>query len=122
MQRLSFPCIQIRTDEDGALVNNTEFCKMMYTSLGMGVESSGGYASSINGAAETPSQTCKRTIRAQLIGSSISNIFHCFAGGYSPWIYHNVIHRIMGEIPLLKLWGKYVPMKYLHPFGTRVKV
>lgn len=95
---------------------------MMYTSLGMAVESSDGYASSINGAAETPSRTCKRTIRAQLIRSSMSNIFHCFAGAYSPWIYNNVIHRITGEIPSLKLWGKFVSVKYLRPLGARVKV
>jgi hypothetical protein len=52
----------------------------------------------------------------------MSNIFHCFAGAYFPWIYNNVIHRITGEIPSLKLWGKFVSVKYLHPFGARVKV
>jgi hypothetical protein len=48
MQRQGFPC------EDGALVNNTKFCKTMYQSLGMTMESTGGRESTINGAAESP--------------------------------------------------------------------
>ena len=122
MQRQGFPCIRLRTDEDGALINNTEFCKMMVNSLGMTVEGTGGRESTINGAAESPIRTIKRTIRSFLIGSSLSNDYHCFAAQYSTFIYNNVIHRTTKEIPSKTLFGKVVPMQRLHPFGARVKV
>jgi hypothetical protein len=88
----------------------------------MAMESTGGRESTINGAAETPSRTLKRTMRSSLIGSSMSDIFHCFCAQFSPWVYNNVIHRITGELPSKKLFGKFIPLKRLHPFGARVKV
>lgn len=122
MQRQGYPCIRLRSDEDGALVNNTEFCKTMYQSLGMTMESTGGRESTINGAAESPIRTLKGSIRAGLIGSSMSNIFHCFAGQHTPWVYNNVIHSGTKKCPSKVLTGKSLPIQRMHPFGAAVKV
>jgi hypothetical protein len=122
MQRLGYPCIRARTDEDGALINNTEFCAMMYKYLGMTMESTGGYESSIKGAAESPIKTIKRGIRADLIGSSMGDEFWCFAGQLTSTVYNQVMHRMTQKIPAKELTGKVIPIKKLHPFGARVKV
>ena len=122
LQRQGYPCIRCRSDEDGALVNNTEFCEMMYKNLGMTLESTGGYASSINGAAESPIKTIKRSIRAMLLGSAMPNPMWCLCGQHSATVYNNIIHRITNKVPSLVLTGKIIPLKRMHPFGARIKV
>ena len=122
LQRQGFPCIRMRSDEDGALINNTEFCKMMYKNLGMTMESTGGRESTINGAAESPIRTLKNGVRAGLIGSSLSNDFHCFAAQHTPWAYNNVLHSATGQCPSKMFTGKVLPIQRMHPFGAKVKV
>lgn len=51
----------IKCDEDGVFIRSTEFCKMMYKELSVALQSTGGYASTINGKAEAPHKTIKRT-------------------------------------------------------------
>jgi len=122
MKRLGLPVIRVRTDEDGALVNNTEFCKMIYNSLGMALESTGGYASNINGIAESPIRTIKRTTRANLMGSALPNEFWCFGAVHAAIIYNQCLHRMTNKVPSQVLTGKSIPLKSMHPFGARVKV
>lgn len=117
-----YPCIRLRCDEDGGLVNSTEFCKIMYKDLGMTLESTGGYESTINGTAETPIRTLKRTVRSSLIASGISNLFHCFASGHAATIYNNVIHRTTGKVPAIEMNGSAIPIHKMYPFGSKVKV
>ena len=83
VRRQGMPVLQLRSDEDGALIGNTEFCKIMYKSLGIVLESTGGYASNINDTAKAPHRTIKRSTRANLMGSLMPNGFWCFAGQYS---------------------------------------
>ena len=54
LKRHGLPVLRIRCDEDGAFIRCTEFCKVMLESLGIPLQSTGGYASSINGKAEAP--------------------------------------------------------------------
>ena len=51
--------------------------------LGIIVETTGGYASSINGTAETPRRTFKLSIRSMLIGANMADPAWCFVGQYS---------------------------------------
>jgi hypothetical protein len=52
----------------------------------------------------------------------MSDIFHCFAGQYTPWIYNNVIHSDTKKCPSKVLTGKLIPLQRMHPFGAAVKV
>ena len=90
--RRGLPCTNIRSDEDGALINNTEFCKMIYKQLGMVMESTGGYESSINGGAESPIKTIKRSARAMLIGGNQPDQHCCYALQYTAQTYNQIIH------------------------------
>lgn len=122
MRLQGFPCIRLRSDEDGALVKSTEFCRIMYRDLGMTMESTGGYESSINGGAESPIKTVKNTLCAQLIDSTMTNEFFCFGLQQTSLVYNNVIHRITQELPSKMLTGKFVPLSRLHPFGAKVEI
>ena len=51
----------IRCDEDGAFIRSTEFYSMMIKGLGVALQSTAGYTSTINGKAEAPHKTIKRT-------------------------------------------------------------
>eukprot|EP00956_Cyclotella_meneghiniana_P000008 scaffold27_cov57-Cyclotella_meneghiniana.AAC.5 len=119
---LGYPCVRLRCDEDGAFVNSTEFCKIMFKDLGMSMETTGGYESSINGTAETPIRTMKRTVRSTLLGSGKSNVFFCFAADHGSAIYNNVLHRSTGKIPSQELNGYTIPMHKMYPFGAKVRV
>jgi hypothetical protein len=95
----------------------------MYRDLGMAMESTGGYKSSINGGAESPIKTIKNTLRAQLIGGAMANEFFCFGLlQQTSLVYNNVIHRVTQELPLKMLTGKYILLQRLHPFRAKVKV
>jgi hypothetical protein len=122
LQHQGFPCIQMRSDKDGALINNTKFCKMMYKNLGMTMETTGGRESTINGAAESPIRTLKNGVQEGLIGSSLSNDFHCFAAQHTPWAHNNVFHSATGQCPSKMFTGKVLPIQGMHPFGAKVKV
>eukprot|EP00956_Cyclotella_meneghiniana_P026795 scaffold58758_cov43-Cyclotella_meneghiniana.AAC.2 len=123
MKSQGYPCICVRCDEDGGLINSTEFCKIMYRDLGMTMETTGAYESSISGTAETPIRTLKRTVRAELIGGDGQpNEFHCFASGHGPAIYNNVLHRSTGKIPAQEMNGYTIPMLKMFPFGSKVCV
>lgn len=120
--RRGLPCTHIRTDEDGALINNTEFCKLIYRQLGMVIESTGGYESSLNGAAESPTKTIKKMTRASLIGADMPDTDCCFAMQYSACVNNQILNRMSGKVPSKVLTGKSIPIKNLHPFGARCKV
>ena len=122
LRRQGLPICDIRTDEDGALVGNTEFCATMYKSLGVVLQSTGGGASTINGTVESPHRTIKRMTRAQLIGSLLSNTLWCFSGQYATFTYNNCINRTTNKPPALSLLKKLVKPSKLHPFGSRVKI
>ena len=122
LRRQGLPVCDIRTDEDGALIGNTEFCSTMYKSLGIVMQSTGGGASTINGTVESPHRTIKRMTRAQLIGSLLSNTLWCFSGQYAAFTYNNCINRTTGKPPALGYLNKLVKPSKLHPFGSRAKI
>ena len=82
IRRQWLPVHQIRSDEDGALISNPEFCTLMYTYLGTVLQSTGGYASNINGFVEAPDRTIKKSTRAELMGSVSADTLWFFAGRY----------------------------------------
>ena len=59
LRRQGIEIIELRVDEDGSLANSTEFMTMCRDDLNLTVQTTGGYASTINGKAETPNRTIK---------------------------------------------------------------
>ena len=54
LKRQNLPVCSLHSDKDGALIGNKEFCEVTYKQLGIVMESTGGYALMLNGAAEAP--------------------------------------------------------------------
>ena len=105
LKRHGLPVLRIRCDEDGAFIRCTEFCKVMLESLGIPLQSTGGYASSINGKAEAPNRTVKRGIRAMLMGSGFPDTAHCFAGQHG-----SLIHKTTSSIASLALFHRWLSL------------
>ena len=59
----------IRVDEDGALEKSNEFMKICYN-MSITVQTTGGYASSLNGKIESPNKKIANITRAILLKSS----------------------------------------------------
>lgn len=116
------PCTHVQTDEDGTLINNTEFCKLMYKELGTTMEGTGGYESSLNGGAESLIKTITHTNRAMLIGANLIDEFTCFSLQHSGTINNQMLCRMTGKVPAEVLTGKSILLKDLHPFGCPCKV
>jgi len=96
---------------------------MMYKSIGVVLQSTGGHASSINGKAEAPHRTMKRTFRAMLMGANMSDNYWCFAGQYAANIHNNCIICMTGRAPALGYYAKkLIPVTQIFPFGSRVNI
>jgi hypothetical protein len=97
--RRGLPCTHLRTDEDGALIRNIEFCKLLYKQLGMAIESTGGYESSLNGGAESPTKTIKKMTRASLVGGDMPDHNCCFALQYTACTNNQILNRMTRKVP-----------------------
>ena len=69
---------RIRVDEDGALAGSTDFCKLIHLES-IVLETTGGYASSKNGKAESLNKSIKHLILTALVAANKSLDFWCFA-------------------------------------------
>ena len=68
----------LRVDEDGSLANCTEFCALLkYEDIIL--QTTGGYASNLNGKAESLNKACKRSIATILSAAHMDVSFWCFA-------------------------------------------
>lgn len=69
---------QIRVDEDGALANSAEFCKLLLAN-NITLQTTGGYSSDLNGNVEVLNKVLKRGTGAILASSGIPLPFWCYA-------------------------------------------
>ena len=75
-ENVSVTCIRI--DEDGALARSTEFSSFI-VSQNITLDTTGGYASWLNGKIERPHRTIASKVRAMLYNSGLSDEFWCYA-------------------------------------------
>ena len=68
----------VRVDEDGALANSTEFCKLLILHH-ITLQTTGGYASSLNGKSESLNKVAKFTVSSILASTQMDPMFWCFA-------------------------------------------
>ena len=59
----------IRTDEDGVLARDTDFCALLLKDYNITLQTTGGYSSWINGKAEKHIQTIVNMMRSMLYDS-----------------------------------------------------
>ena len=88
----------IQVDEDGALKRPSEFTNTC-RNMNIIVQTTGGYAYSLNGKIETPKNTLANTTRDLLMNSSNKKEIWCFAYNYSIWISHQTENRLRGDVP-----------------------
>ena len=108
LRRQGLEVIELRVDEDGSLANSTEFMAMCRDELNLTVQTTGGYASTINGKAETPNRTIKRMIRTMLIGAGLPDELWCFAFQYAIFLLRNRYNRLIDSVPA-HLWNPNKP-------------
>ena len=79
----------VRVDEDGALANSTEFCKLiMFHQITL--QTTGGYASSLNGKSESLNKVAKFTVSSILASTQMEPMFWCFALSHGNNIIRNM--------------------------------
>ena len=79
------------------------------------VETTGGYASSINGNSECLHQTIKNMVNIQLISYGYRSYLWCFCYQYIIWILYCIINWFLGTSPIDD-WYKYINISYTIPF------
>jgi len=90
----------IRVDEDKALANCTAFCKLLLLH-NITLQTTGGYASSLNGKSESLNKVAKHTVSTILSSTNMDPIFWCFAMSHG-----NNIIRCMSLNPSKSMTSK----------------
>ncbi len=116
----------IRVDEDGALANSSEFCDFLvqrHTSL----ETTGGYASFLNGKIERHHRTIAQMVRSMILNSGLPSTLWCYAAETAADIYRYTYHSALQMSPYeawygtkphmdnLRVWGCYVYVRVSDP-------
>jgi len=109
----------VRVDKDGALANNTEFSDFLLA-RSIPLESTGGYASFLNGKIERPHRMIANMVRAMLLNSGLPNNLWCYASETAADIYRYTHYSPIDMTPYeswygtkphinnLRVWGCYV--------------
>jgi len=79
----------VRVDEDKALANSTAFCKLLLTH-NIILQTTGGYASSLNGKSESLNKVAKHTVSTILSSANMDPMFWCFALSHGNNIIRNM--------------------------------
>jgi len=116
----------IRVDEDGALANSSEFCDFLIQRK-ISLETTGGYASFLNGKIERHHRTIAQMVRSMLLNSGLPNNLWCYAAEAAADIYRYTYHSALQMTPYeawygskphidnLRVWGCYVYVRIPDP-------
>jgi hypothetical protein len=116
----------IRVDEDGALANSSEFCDFLIERK-ISLETTGGYASFLNGKIERHHRTIAQMVRSMLLNSGLPNHLWCYAAETAADIYRYTYHSALQMTPYeawygskphinnLRVWGCYVYVRIPNP-------
>ncbi len=116
----------IRVDEDGALANSSEFTDLLIAH-NINMETTGGFASFLNGKIERPHRTIAQVVRAMLLNSGLPSTLWCYAAVTQADIYRYTHHSAIDKTPYeawyglkpninnLRVWGCYVYVRVPTP-------
>jgi hypothetical protein len=126
LEKHNIPVCNVRVDEDGALANSSEFTDFLVQKK-IAMETTGGYASFLNGKIEHPHQTISQMVRAMLLNSGLPDKLWCYAAETAADIYRYTHHSALGMTPYeawygtkphinnLRVRGCYVYVRVLEP-------
>ena len=86
------------------------------------VQTTGRYASSLNGKSESPNKTLANITRALLLNSSHKKEFWCFAYQNAIWISRQTENRLPGDVPYFLWHGIRPSYKHIKIWGVRVYI
>lgn len=112
----------VRFDEGGELARSHEINSMLVEEFQIIMQTTGGYASHLNGAVERGNRTDADTVRSMLYSAGLPDEFWCFA-----LLYANYVHRRWCTYPETvtpyEKWTKTKPsFNKIHVFGATVYV
>lgn len=114
--------LEIRVDEDGALANSTEFCKMLHVN-GIALQTTGGYSSDLNGNVEILNKTLKRGTGALLANAGLKDVFWCYAAIHFCNLINYMSYNHDKTMTVFQAWyGKRPHWKNFRVFGSDIYV
>eukprot|EP00957_Ditylum_brightwellii_P125475 9564392-Ditylum_brightwellii.AAC.1 len=107
----------IRTDEDGALAHSSEFTSMLLDDFQFPLESTGGYASWLNGKNKRINETINKVVRTQLLDSGKDANFWCCAADCATKTYNSILHLATNKQPHYSWYGVCTHMSNIMQFS-----
>jgi len=111
----------IRVDEDGALANSSEFCDFLIQ-WKISLETTGGYASFLNGKIERHHRTIAQMVHAMLLNSGLPHTLWCYATEAAAEIYRCTYHSALKITPYEAWYGTKPHINHLRVWGCYVYV
>ena len=111
----------IRFDEDRAIARSSGFMKTCHN-MNITVQTTSGYASSINGKRKIPNNTLANITREILLNSSLKKELCFFAYQYSIWLSCQNNNRLRGDVPYFLWNGTRPSCKHIKIWGVRVYI
>jgi hypothetical protein len=126
LQREGVSILSVRVDEDGALANSAEFTDFLLRKS-INLETTGGYASFLNGKIERHHRTLANMVRAMILNANLSSSLWCYAAETAADVYRYTHHSALDKTPYeawyghkphinnLRVWGCYVYVRVPDP-------
>jgi hypothetical protein len=112
----------ICVDEDGALAGSSSFATFLRDEEQLNLETTGGYASFINGKVERPNRTLAERARCMLLNAGAPSKDWCFTIEQSAEVYQVTCHYAIKRPPHFAWYGETLNAKDMHIWGCRVLV
>jgi len=95
----------VRVDEDGALAKNSEFSNFLINHK-ISLQTTGGYASFLNGKVERHHRTIAQMVCSLLLNSGLLSDLWCYAAEAAADIYRYTLHSTLGKTPYEAWYGR----------------
>ena len=114
-------CDFVRLDEGKELARSAEVCRALVEN-GASLQTTGGYASFLNGKVERPHQTFKQMIKRMCYNANLSTEYWCFAQQYANFLLRRWHNHTTSKTPYELWFGRKPLWKNMHIFGCHVYV
>eukprot|EP00978_Attheya_sp_CCMP212_P030984 scaffold115760_cov65-Attheya_sp.AAC.3 len=107
----------IQVDEGGELARSRDFC-FLISELGLVLQTTGGYASSLNGKSEATHRLVKNMVRSMLQSRGHQDDKWCYAYSYTLWLLRRLLNRCVSNTPYEAWHNKKPSFKDMLIFGS----
>jgi hypothetical protein len=98
------------------------FCNFICDEVALNLETTGGYASYLNGKAECPNRTIAEWVRASLINVNSPAKDWCYAAEHASDLYRVTLHSNVKMPPFQAWYGEHHIYRYILIWGCRMVV